>query len=186
MRFDGLWAIMLNNRAKKGSQKVLLNLNIHAGDIIADIGSGGGYYSFEMARLTGSDGKVYAVDTNKALLTRIENTARKMQFQNIETVNSSEDSCNLPKDSCDLIFMRNVFHHIKNPALYFQDIKERIKPEGILAILDWKSTAGGFVGRSGHCTEEEEIKRILTSVGFRHVKSIDGLDDQSFDVFSPF
>ena len=44
MLFDGIWAFMLNNRAKKDSQKVLDNLGNHVSDIIADNGSG-----FEMA-----------------------------------------------------------------------------------------------------------------------------------------
>ena len=41
MSFTGIWAMMLNNRAKKNSQMVLESLNIRPGDIVADIGSGG-------------------------------------------------------------------------------------------------------------------------------------------------
>ncbi len=114
MLFSGIWAVMLNNRAKKGSQKVLQNLEISIGDHIADIGSGGGYFTFEMAKRTRPDGKAFAVDTNEKLLARIKKIAEKNRLSNIETVSGSEDNCRLQRESCDLVFMRNVFHHIKN------------------------------------------------------------------------
>lgn len=183
MLVNTIWAFILNNRARKDSQKVFNNLDIHVGDSIADIGSGGGFFTFKLAKLTGASGMVFAVDTNKKLLARIENISRKKQLSNIKTVLSGEGGCPLPKKSCDLIFMRNVFHHIKNPVSYFQNLRESIKPGGRIAVLDWESTTGGFVGRTGHCTPEAEIRRILLASGFSHLKSLDILDGQSFDIF---
>lgn len=183
MLFDGIWAVMLNNRAKKDSQKVLDALDIHAGDMIADIGSGGGFFTFELAKLTGPCGTVFAADTNKKLLTRIENIALKKRISNVRIVVCGEDGCPLQKESCDLVFMRNVFHHIKNPVLYFQKLRESIKPGGRIAVLDWEKAEGGFAGRAGHCTPEAEIRRILLTSGFIHLKSLDILDGQSFNLF---
>ena len=73
---------MLNNRAKKNSKKVLENLQIRSGDVVADIGSGGGYYTIHFANLTAPDGKVYAVDSDKALLARIEKKIKRQQLIN--------------------------------------------------------------------------------------------------------
>ena len=53
MGFTGIWAMMLNNRAKKISQMVLESLNIRPGDVVADVGSGGGHFTFVMAGRTG-------------------------------------------------------------------------------------------------------------------------------------
>ena len=183
MLFDGIWAVMLNNRAKKDSPKVLDSLSAHAGDIIADIGLGGGFFTFELAKLTGPGGKVFAADTNERLLSRIESIASKNQVSNVKTVLCREDSCPLQKESCDLIFMRNVLHHIKDPLLYFQKLRESIKPGGRIAVLDWKNTEGGFVGRAGHCMSEAEIHNALQGAGFLHVKSLNVLDGQSFSIF---
>lgn len=183
MLFNGIWAVMLNNRAKKDSRKVLDNLGIHSGDIIADIGSGGGFFTFELAKLTGPGGKVFAADTNEKFLARIESIASKNQVSNIKTVLCREDNCPLQKESCDLIFMRNVFHHIKNPVSYFRKLRESIKPGGRIAILDWKKSEGGFVGRAGHCTPEAEIIDIMQKTGFSHLQSFDFLPGQSFNIF---
>ncbi len=62
MNLKSIWAIMLNNRAKNGSDKILKSLQIKQGDFIADIGSGGGYYSFLFAELVAPEGKVYAIN----------------------------------------------------------------------------------------------------------------------------
>ncbi len=183
MLLSEIWAVMLNNRAKKDSQKVLDLLDIHAGDTIADIGSGGGYFTFELAKRTGQNGKVYAADTNKRFLTRIESVARKNSLHNIETVVCTEDGCPLQRESCDLVFMRNVFHHIKEPVPYFRKLSEGLKPGGRIAVLDWKNTKGGFVGLSGHFTPEAEIHRALKAAGLLIEKSIDILDDQSFNIY---
>lgn len=183
MLFNGLWAVMLNNRAKKDSEKVLEKLDIHVGDIIADIGSGGGFFTIEMAKRTGPGGKVFAADTNERLLSRIESIALKNQVSNIKTVLCREDNCPLQKESCDLIFMRNVLHHIKDPLSYFQKLRESIKPGGRIAVLDWKNTEGGFVGLAGHCTPEAEILKIMQKAEFSHLRTLDFLSGQSFNIF---
>lgn len=178
-----LWAIMLNNRAKKNSQFVLDSLNIFSGAVIADIGSGGGYFALEFARRTGLSGKVFAVDTNQALLAYVEKATKKKRLKNIEMVIGHKDGCPLPKESCDLIFMRNVFHHIENPVSYFQKLRESVKPGGRIAIIDWNRTTRGYVGYAGHSTPEAEIQRIMREAGFKHMNSYGFLKGQSFNLF---
>ena len=183
MKSTGLWASLLNKRAEKDSEKVLETLQVKTGDIIADIGSGGGYFTFKLAKLTGFNGRVYAVDTDTALLDRIIKTAQKDHLLNIETVISKEDDASLPKESCDFIFMRNVFHHIENPSVYFQKLKESIKPGGRIAILDWTGKGHAHMGHSDHATPEADIQTLLTDIGFTHLESYDFLDGQSFNIF---
>lgn len=183
MLFNEICAAMLNNRAKKDSQKVLEALGIHAGDSIADIGSGGGYFTLELAKRVGTSGIVFAADTNKKLLARIENILRKSRISNVKTVVCSEDGCPLRNKSCDLIFMRNVFHHIKDPVSYFTRLGESVKPGGRIAIVEWKHTGRGFVGRTGHATPEAEILKIMLKAEFAHLQAFNFLPDQSFHIF---
>jgi precorrin-6B methylase 2 len=64
--FDEFKLKMLNKRASSTESmpdKVIINLDIHKGDIIGDIGTGGGYFTFEFSKVVGKNGKVYAVDT---------------------------------------------------------------------------------------------------------------------------
>lgn len=179
MCLAGIKEVMFNNRAKKDSEKVLEKLRIRSGDVIGDIGSGGGYYTILFSALTASNGKVYAVDVDKALLDRIEMKVKRQQLHNVETILVKENNCTLAKESCDLVFMRNVFHHISNPTLYFKNPKKSIKPGGRIAVIDWSS--GNSMIK--HNTSEKTIIKTLQEAGYRHVESFDFLKNQSFNIF---
>lgn len=184
MKLTDIWGFMLNNRAKAGSQRILESLQIRSGDVIADIGSGGGYFTFEFAKKVGKDGKVFAVDTNTDLFSYIENKLKKQEIQNVITVMADETGFVLPNGNCNLIFARNVFHHIENAEVYFQNIQKYLKSNGKIAIIEWLPDKKGiFTIRASHSTSETEICKIMETAGFKQVKSFDFLDRQSFNVF---
>lgn len=179
-----IWAMMLNNRAKKDSEKVLDSLEIKQGDVIADIGSGGGYFAARLAKRAGKDGKMFVADTNKALLLYVAKAMKKQHIYNVKTIVGREDGCPLPKESCDLIFMRNVFHYLTNSVSYFRNIRESLKPGGRIAIVEWlPNMKGNYVSCAGYCTSEKEIRGRLCKAGFAQLKSFDFLNGQSFNIF---
>ncbi len=62
---------MFNRRASAQQympDKVIESLGLSPGKVVADIGSGGGYYSLRFAEVVSNGGKVYAVDVNPKLL----------------------------------------------------------------------------------------------------------------------
>lgn len=171
---------LLNFRAKKGSEKILKSLQIEPGNVIADIGSGGGYYSIHFSKLISPDGKVYAVETDKALLEYMDNIIERKNLVNIKTIYGGDNNCILPEKSCDLIFMRNVFHHISDPKLYFQNLRKGIKEKGRIAVVEW--SPGGIM-RNSHCTPEKTIIKIIEEAGYNHIKTFDFLKEQSYNIF---
>ena len=99
-------ARMFNKRAsdpKNKPDRVLEALGLKKGQVIADIGSGGGYFSFRFCEMVGRGGKVYAVDTNDGFLKYIQTQAEKKGVDNLVTVPVTEDRIDLPKDGLDLI-----------------------------------------------------------------------------------
>lgn len=184
MGLTGMRALMFNNRAKRGSSRVLESLQIKPGDVIADIGSGGGYFAFEFAQRVGKNGKVFAIDTNKDLLAYIDAKIKTQQIQNVATVMSSENGFVLPNAGCDLMFMRNVFHHLSNAVLYLQNIEVNLNPKGRIALIEWRPGAKGFCTmHMGHSTSESEICEAMKAAGFQHLESFNFLDKQSFNIF---
>jgi arsenite methyltransferase len=184
MGLSGIWAIMLNNRAKKDASRVLESLQIKTGDVIADVGSGGGHFTLEFAKKVGKDGRVFAVDTNRKLLDYIDAKLQTQQIRNVVTVIGGEKGFALPNSSCDLMFMRNVFHHISDPVPYFQNIRVNLNPEGRIAIIEWRPGAkGSYAIHTGHCTPEPEICKVMEAAGFRHLGAFGFLEKQSFNIF---
>jgi arsenite methyltransferase len=80
--FDNFRFNMLNKRASSAESKpaeIIKSLDIKKGDIIADIGSGGGYFTFEFSNEV--EGKVYAIDTNQKFLDYITRELRKRSIK---------------------------------------------------------------------------------------------------------
>ncbi|MCP5104750.1 MAG: methyltransferase domain-containing protein [bacterium] len=178
---------MLNKRASAPEGKpgeVIESLNIQAGDTIADIGSGGGYFSFRFSREVGEGGKVYAVDTNQKYLDYIESQAEQEGINNVTTVLIAGGKVSLPGNSIDIVFTRNVFHHIPDPGGYFKDLRGCLKPGGRIVVIEYKKTGGfGFHALFKHYTPQEKIVSEMERAGYRRVESFDFLPEQSFMVF---
>lgn len=180
-------AEMFNRRASTSKNKpdeIIRKLDIKKGDVIVDIGSGGGYFTTRFAAEVGLGGEVYAVDINNAFLQYIDLQAKNSGFTNIRTVLIDEKVKGLPLRGCDLVFLRNVYHHIHEPEKYFKQIKKFLKPNARIAIIDYKKTKKfKFTNLIRHFAKEEDIIKTLKKASFRHVKSFNILQKQSFNIF---
>lgn len=177
----------LNRRAEQPqfkAEQIISHLAIKRGAIIADIGSGGGYFTIRFARETGKEGKVYAVDTNKRFLAYVKELSAENDLENIETVLISKGLQGLPEKGCDLVFLRNVFHHLNDTENYFRDLKKYLKPESIVVIIDYKKgKALDFIAFKRHYTEETIIIRTMKNAGYKLVRRYEFLPEQSFGIY---
>ncbi len=126
-------AKMFNRKAARRQSKaneILQTLNIQPGQTIADIGSGGGFFTFLFSQLVGKKGKVYAIDTNQDFLEFIDKQAIKLGLTNITTVHTTEQLIPLPSHCVDLLFVRSVYHHLQNRTLYFSEAKKALDIAG--------------------------------------------------------
>lgn len=119
------------------------------------------------------------------LLRQAPQADRKKGLDNVETVLVTEDSLTLPEKSLDLVFMRNVTHHIPNRAEYFGKLKALLKPEGRIAIIEYRR-GGRFSFRRmfGHYVPREIIIEEMSEAGYRLEEDLDFLSEQSFTIFS--
>ena len=183
--FENYRVEMLNKEAespKNKSLEIIKNIDIKEGDIIADLGSGGGYYTFEFSNKVGETGKVYSIDTNQKSLEYIESNANKRDIDNIKIVNASENELFL-QEKVDIIFLRNVFHHLPQQNQYFKNIGQFLKKDGKVVIIEHKKKGFSFVSIFGHNTPEEVIIDTMDNAGFILYKKYDFLPSQSFTIF---
>jgi arsenite methyltransferase len=183
-------AKMFNRKAAKQSSKpveILTSLNLQPGQTIADIGSGGGLFSLLFAQAVGPKGMVFAVDTNKDFLEFIAQQAAEKGIDNIKTIPATERSIPLPPHSMDVVFVRNVYHHLTNRVAYFTMVKKLLQPAGKVVIIEY-SRAGSrfsFHRRCGHNVPKEHIIEEMKQAGYAVSASYDFLPVQSFTVFTP-
>ena len=181
-------ANMFNKKAsdpKNRPDQILEALSLQPGQIIADIGSGGGYFSFRFADAVGKKGKVYVVDTDQGLLEVIGDAAKQKGLTNLEAVLATKEDPSLPDKSLDLIFMRNVYHHLPDRVGYFRDLGVALRPHGKIIIVEHKPDGFfSFHRRFGHTTSKGTIIEELEKAGYLLVKDHDSLPEQHFLVFS--
>jgi len=180
-------AKMFNRRASNPKNKpdqILKTLVLTPGQNVVDIGAGGGYFSLRFAELVRREGKVFAVDTNSGFLEFIKNSCREKGLDNVETVLVTEDGLTLP-ENFDLVFMRNVCHHIPNRPEYFRKLKDFLKPGGRVAIVEYRSAKRlSFRGMFGHYVPKETIIKEMNDVGYQLQEDLNFLPEQSFTIFS--
>jgi len=159
--------------------KVVAALGLEAGQVVADLGSGGGYFTFPMAEVVGRTGHVYAVDVDTSLLAYVASQSEKRDLPQIETILAPEDGLGLADGSVDLIFLSNVFHHLPNTQTYFRNARSTLRAEGRVAVVEVREA--GWLGN--HATPPEEIRATFEAAGYELAEALDFLEYQSFQIF---
>ncbi len=180
-------AEMMNRKAQSidsQPERVLESLMVQEGTTVMDLGAGGGYYAIRLSEFVGKAGKVFAVDTNSEMLEYVDHYLVLLQKSNVHTVHTRGGIPDVPDESCDLIFARNVFHHLDNPTLFFVALASKLKARGRIAILDYKPSSGfSFISLFKQHTEPNLILESMENAGFSKVESFDFLKKQSFNIF---
>jgi arsenite methyltransferase len=164
--------------------RVIESLQVRPGDRIADVGSGGGYFTFSLAKAVGPDGKVYAVDVDDEMNNLIAQRAKKEGVGNVEVILAKPDDPLLPPSGVDLIFTSNTYHHIDNRVNYLTNLRRYLRPNGRIAIVEF-DRRGWLDGLWQHYTPSEFIKREMEQAGYRLQSEFNFLDRQSFLIFVP-
>jgi ubiquinone/menaquinone biosynthesis C-methylase UbiE len=163
-------------------ERVVASLEIKPGDRIADLGAGGGYFTFRFADAVGESGVVYAVDVDSGMTEYLEKRAKKEGYANVDVVLAEFDDPTLPDSGVDLMFTSNTYHHIEDRPAYFRNASKYLRPGGRIAIVEYEGDEG-FHLFGGHSTASDEIRAEMEQAGYRLAVQHDYLSKQSFLVF---
>ena len=164
--------------------EVVSALAIERGARVADLGAGGGYFTFRLADAVGPDGRVYAVDVDRAMLDYIEARSREESRSNVEVILAAPDDPKLPPDGVDLVFSSNTYHHLAERPAYFGRMKSALRPGGRVAIVEYEEHSGWLSWLIGsHATEGDAIRGEMEEAGYELTDDFQFLERQSFLVF---
>lgn len=175
----------MNDPARDAWQKpkaVIQALVISPGARVADLGAGGGYFTWPLAEAVGPDGKVYAMDINETGLRMIEQDAKARAVTNVKPVLATPTDAKLP-ETVDLVFNCDTYHHMSDRVAYFRSLASHLRDDGRVAILDFHKT-GFFSGVLGHGTSKELIRQEMEAAGYRLVAEHSFLQDQHFQIIA--
>jgi len=181
-------AKMFNKKAsdpKNKPDQVVESIALKPGQSIADIGCGGGYFSLRFAEMVGKEGRVYAIDTKPEFLEYVKNSAKEKGLDNVVPMLVSGNKLDLPQKSLDFIFMRNVTHHIPNRVEYFRNLKQFLKTDGKIIIIEYKrGKPFTFRGIFRHYIPKETIIQEMEEAGYLVEKEFDFLPEQHFTIYT--
>ena len=169
-----------NRDAWQKPDEILDALHLERTARVADIGAGTGYFSVRIAKRV-PEGKVFAVDIEPDMLRYLGERKHREHLMVLEPVQASVESANLP-EPVDLVLVVDTYHHIGNRIAYFAKARESLRPNGRLAIVDFKADAP-----EGPLPEQrvtpEKVTEELAAAGYSLVASHTFLPRQYFLVF---
>jgi cbb3-type cytochrome oxidase cytochrome c subunit/SAM-dependent methyltransferase len=155
--------------------QVVEALGLQPGDHVADLGSGGGYFTLKLARTVGPDGRVYAVDTDTDMLPLVAQRAREGELDNVVTVQAGTDDPGLP-EPVDLMLVVDAFHHLPDHDAYLRSLAGHVRPGGRVAVIEPVPRWWLF----GHATAPEALRDAFAEAGLTIEAEHDFLPRQAF------
>jgi ubiquinone/menaquinone biosynthesis C-methylase UbiE len=153
--------------------EIVAALELSPGMTVADIGAGTGLFTRLFAEKVGATGKVYAVDVSPQFLAHIAAEAKSRGRKHVVTVQGSQNTTNLPRDSVDLVFLSDVYHHLEQPQKILASIRQALRPGGKLVVIEFDRVEGqssDFVLKHVRAGQAVFVKEIETA-GFRRTKA---------------
>jgi ubiquinone/menaquinone biosynthesis C-methylase UbiE len=178
------WAHVFDDPQRDTWQKpheVIQALKLAPDAVVADIGSGTGYFAVRFANMV-PKGKVYGVDIEPDMVKYLSDRAQREKRRNVVAIAGRPDDPRLP-EKADLILMVDVFHHIDNRNAYFRKLRSALKPGGRIAIIDFRLDSPNGPPKDARIAPER-VAAELKSAGFALAEQYDFLPSQYFLVFT--
>ncbi len=161
-----------------GNPTALANLN--PGEVVLDLGSGGGIDVLLSARRVGPAGKAYGLDMTDAMLALAEENKRKSGIENVEFLKGEIENMPLPDNSVDVIISNCVINLSADKDRVFAEAFRVLKPGGRIAVSDVvtkgemlpeiRKSVLAWVGCVAGALEEGDYQAKLASAGFESIE----------------
>jgi len=146
------------------------------GEVVVDIGSGGGLDSFLAAKRVGPDGHVIGIDMTPAMLKRARRSAKLNGYTNVEFRRGEAAAMPIDNDSVDVIISNCVINLTEDKGKVFAEAFRILKPGGRLEISDMvfggpipqkaRATAAGWSECVSGALIEQEMLDLVAQAGF--------------------
>ena len=159
-----------------GNPTALAQLN--PGEVVLDLGSGGGIDVLLSARRVGPTGKAYGLDMTDDMLALASRNAEEAGVKNVEFLRGRIEEIPLPSNSVDVIISNCVINLSGDKGTVLREAFRVLKPGGRFAVSDVvvrgelppdvKASMEMWVGCVAGALEEGEFVRLLEAAGFEN------------------
>lgn len=165
-----------------GCGNPLLIAALKPGEVVLDLGCGGGFDCFLAASEVGENGRVIGVDMTPEMIGRARESAYDSGYSNVEFRLGEIEYLPIPDESIDVILSNCVINLSPDKAQVFLDAYRVLKPGGRLAIedvvaiaplpLEMKTDTTCVAECVAGAASIDEIKNMLLAAGFKNIKVV--------------
>jgi SAM-dependent methyltransferase len=155
-------------------------IELHEGETVLDLGSGGGIDVLLSARRVGPTGKVYGLDMTDEMLALARENQRRAGAGNVEFLKGEIERIPLPDSSVDVIISNCVINLSADKGRVLREAFRVLKPGGRFAVsdvvvrgevpADIRRSVELWVGCVAGALDESEYGRLLADAGFEDVE----------------
>lgn len=171
----------LAQRSRAGSSissdAIFRSIGVREGATVCEIGAGDGTLTIAAARLVGPEGRVYANELGDARLEALRGKTAGSGLANISVTTGQADATGFPDGVCDGLFMRDVYHHLTDPAAVGRAVMAALKPGGRFAVVDFtppgeEAACPADRSKDGmHGVKPATVTREMEEAGFEPVQA---------------
>lgn len=157
--------------------------HLRPGEVVVDLGSGGGLDVFLAAKQVGPEGRAIGVDMTNAMIERARANAVSGGYPNVEFLQATIDNIPLPDASVDCVISNCVLNLAPDKPAVFREISRILKPGGRLAVSDIAlkgelpeavaRSMAAYVGCIAGAIRIDDYRAGLLAAGFEHVEIVD-------------
>jgi ubiquinone/menaquinone biosynthesis C-methylase UbiE len=154
---------------------------VEEGQVVLDLGSGGGIDVFRASQLVGQNGRVIGLDATPEMIFRAREIAKKHDYPNVEFRLGEIEHMPIESNSVDLVISNCVLNLVPDKRSAFKEIYRVLKPGGKISISDMVATteskkiikAEEWAECIAGAVTFKEYKDILEETGFSDIKALD-------------
>ncbi len=178
------WLERSERQTEEEPDKMVEQLHLKPGDVVADIGAGTGFISRRLASQVGSAGKVLAVDIQPEMLNLLTNHMAGLGITNVIPILGTESDPKLPAGAVDLVLMVDVYHEFEFPFEMMSAICRSLKPNGRVAFVEFRAEDPAVPIKPLHKMNQGQVRKEMAGLPLRWTGNIEVLPRQHIIVFS--
>lgn len=179
------WSEVFDDPKRDAWQKpheVIQALALKPDAIVADIGSGTGYFAARFAHMV-PKGRVYGLDTEPDMVKHLAERAKREGLANLTALKVAPNDPRLPEQA-DLAIFVDVYHHVEERERYFAKLRDSLKAGGRVAVIDFRMDSPVGPPPAARIAPEQ-VKAELLRAGYVLEREHGFLPNQYFLVFRP-
>jgi SAM-dependent methyltransferase len=165
------------------SEKLIGQLNIRPGDVVADLGCGTGYFTRRLAEKVGATGRVLAADIQPEMLEILTNRMAKLNFTNVQPVLGTVSDPKLPAGRVDCVLMVDVYHEFEHPFEMMEAICRSLSPRGRVVFVEFRGEDPSVPIKAVHKMTEAQVKREMSIHPLEWMETLGALPRQHIIIF---